>query len=303
MRKRIVKRVSLVIGCLLLSLSFVGCASKASQLDERIDGFGTVTAQSLEELKSLDSEYQTLSDADKQKVEQYDKLSSLIISADFLASIDESIEARMANADSDDQSYLVNAELARLDRFRGASFSDDSLADISAQYLDGLDNQKKALLESDYECEYQRDWNTGLVQRYGALKRLHDEYGFKSDDAEFVSKYVMAYEERAAWLDAFNEIEADIDQQMSDGGYDFGGSLDECDLWFSLENNTPHSFESVWEIEFMNDSGTILYEADTVVQARPNSGYVVKVYAPASVLTSFDTWAYNNWYSEIDPRG
>ena len=68
----------------------------------------------------------------------------------FLSAIETSVLDRMTTSaedktDKNDYLLIVNKELAYLQEFETAEFSDSQLADIAKKYIDGLNLQKEAL--------------------------------------------------------------------------------------------------------------------------------------------------------------
>ena len=159
----------------------------------------------------------------------------------FLSSIEESVLDRMEATSSgkSDLTLIVNKELAYLQKYRSANFSDEQLSGIAKKYLDGLDLQKQSLMEA-YEWESQIEWQEGLVYRLEALKALYEEYDFLMDNKDFVAGYILLYDQEAALLRAYNTLEDDIGQQLSSDSLKCYWSNYDCcfDLW----NNTAYQF-------------------------------------------------------------
>lgn len=62
--------IPLLASCILLS----GCASQGTKLDQQITSIGEITADSWDELQSLNSQYKDLDADEKQDVEHYKDL-------------------------------------------------------------------------------------------------------------------------------------------------------------------------------------------------------------------------------------
>lgn len=216
---------------------------------------------------------------------------------EFLNAIETSVTTRMANSGTDDRLGLVNNELAALEKYRGVEFSDPVLTEAAEDYLKGLDLQKEALGSTEMYWQYQSLWNEGLVLRYGALNSLYESYGFMEDNTEFVADYILGYETHKAWLDAFNAIEADISAQVEADEIKYDYSSDGHEIRITLMNNTEYSFETVWELDIIDEDGTVKENTQGVVKAQPNAKYVVTAYV--SNPGDYYSVNWNNWYSEI----
>lgn len=297
-----ISRFPRIIMCLVTAAAaflLFGCADKAVQIEERIGAADWAQAESLEDLEAIEADYQALDDEEKTRVGNHVELERKLNSARFLAALEQSVTTRMENSDTDNYTSLVNNELALLEEFRGLEFFGDEVASAAEDYLSGLDCQKEALGKIEQYCDYQVLWSEGACLRSGALKSLNKSLGFMDGNAEFKADYVMAYDRNKAYYEAIVAIEDDIEAQSEAEQLGIDGSLENCDLNVTLMNNTDYSFESVWEIDFISEDGTVLYSTQTEVSVNPKAKYVVTVYAPSEVLQSFETFNWVNWYSNI----
>lgn len=278
--------IATVVMSITLMLCLAGCTDAAAELDSRIANIGEVTIDSMEALELIEADYQALSDEDKQRVTSHDALlaaidecEKLITDAEFLVALESSILSRMENGDSTDQSTLVETELAYLEKYRDAEFSDSRIAELAALYISGVDKQKEALKHIDVECEYQVMWQDGVVDRYAALKSLNEEYGLLSENAEFVGTYVNGYERQKFIFDAINAIEADIGAQLEADTWKFDGN-GSYEVHLTYQNNTDYSFTSIFRFYFYTDDtmSTLLETTEAYVDVQPNSTYVVNGY-------------------------
>lgn len=215
----------------------------------------------------------------------------------YLAALEQSVTQRMENADSDDYESLVNTELATLDEYREAEFSDPAIAEAAEQYFEGLDKQKEALGDVESYSEYQLLWNEGISLRYQALKSLNEQTGFMKDNEEFVAKYVMKADELTAYYNAMKEIEEDIDSQYEKEKIDFGYSFNDHSIRITLKNNTKHKFTSAWKLTMLGkDKKTVLETIEGEATANPKAKYVVTLY-PSN--DNWGTYTWENWYTDI----
>ena len=286
-----------------LLLSLFGCSSEASNLDRDIQSIGDISAESWDNLQSLNARYEALDDSSKQKVEHYTVLQDAIEQCallkneqEFLNSLEQSILWRMDNKDDPDRAMLVDTELAALDKYRETPFANASIAESRDEYMNGLDVQKEALRQ-EYKADIQIEWQKGAVARYGALKSLYETCGFLSDNSEFVGSYVNGYEAQSKLLEAYETIEADIDSQVE--------RIATGDVWtdysvsFEVDNNTEYQYDSMWECSFKNEAGTVTENASCYVEnVKPHSRYTVTFYFTNSD-SGFGGFDWNNYYANV----
>ena len=137
--------IPLLASCILLS----GCASQGTKLDQQITSIGKITADSWDGLQSLNNQYKELDANGKQDVKHYKDLESALAECSklrtdqqFSKDLKKSIRWRQKHKDDTDQAVLVDAELAKLDKYRSADFSSASIKSSCAKYLEGLDTQR-----------------------------------------------------------------------------------------------------------------------------------------------------------------
>lgn len=170
---------------------------------------------------------------------------------DFLSALEDSVCGRMeatlkSNAD---KSVLVNTELAYLEKFSSQTFYDHELCVIAQNYLEGLRLQKNSLKnKSDSGAEL--EWQQGMVSRYGALKKLHENYGFLADNQEFIGIYIMGCQEEMDKFLAYQAVGKDIYQQLTYEkvhGRTYGNAF-HC----TLKNNTKYTFGANFHITYLD---------------------------------------------------
>lgn len=220
-------------------------------------------------------------------------LKAHLVDVAFLDAMRQSVESRMENSDSADSASLVNTEFAYLDKFEVADLADSRLAEIRDLYLQGLSEQKTSLDEL-YQYNEQIIWQTGRVHRLEALKELYDEYGFMAENAEFVGRYVSAYDSEKALLDAYNAIEADIHAQNEAGAIGFDWDYNTAIMRF--RNNTPYTYTTTFEFNFVDKDGNVVESTATQVEAQPNSGFTVTAYFSSDEV---DNYNWVNYYNEV----
>ncbi|MDU8577221.1 hypothetical protein RX398_07465 [Collinsella aerofaciens] len=291
--------IPLLASCILLS----GCASQGTKLDQQITSIGEITADSWDELQSLNSQYKDLDADGKQDVEHYRDLekalaecSKLRTDQQFSKDLKKSIRWRQKHKDDTDWATLVDAELAKLEKYRSADFSSETVKNSCTKYLEGLDTQKAALGEA-FKSDEQIEWQKGMVLRYEALGELYKETGFLATDDDFVANYIAGLDKEKKLLAALEALEADIDSQTDRIANE--ETWTDYSVSFEVENNTDYQFDTAWECSLKNESGTVTENSTCQIDnVKPRSRYTVTFYFtnPDSGYGGFD---WNNYYTDI----
>lgn len=291
--------IPLLASCILLS----GCASQGTKLDQQITSIGEITADSWDELQSLNSQYKDLDADGKQDVEHYRDLekalaecSKLRTDQQFSKDLKKSIRWRQKHKDDTDWATLVDAELAKLEKYRSADFSSETVKNSCTKYLEGLDTQKAALGEA-FKSDEQIEWQKGMVLRYEALGELYKETGFLTTDDDFVANYIAGLDKEKKLLAALEALEADIDSQTDRIANE--ETWTDYSVSFEVENNTDYQFDTAWECSLKNESGTVTENSTCQIDnVKPRSRYTVTFYFtnPDSGYGGFD---WNNYYTDI----
>ena len=291
--------IPLLASCILLS----GCASQGTKLDQQITSIEEITADSWDELQSLNSQYKDLDADEKQDVEHYKDLekalaecSKLRTDQQFSKDLKKSIRWRQKHKDDTDWATLVDAELAKLEKYRSADFSSDTVKNSCTKYLEGLDTQKAALGEA-FKSDEQIEWQKGMVLRYEALGELYKETGFLATDDDFVANYIAGLDKEKKLLAALEALEADIDGQTDRIANE--ETWTDYSVSFEVENNTDYQFDTAWECSLKNESGTVTENSTCQIDnVKPHSRYTVTFYFtnPDSGYGGFD---WNNYYTDI----
>lgn len=291
--------IPLLASCILLS----GCASQGTKLDQQITSIGEITADSWDELQSLNSQYKDLDADEKQDVEHYKDLekalaecSKLRTDQQFSKDLKKSIRWRQKHKDDTDWATLVDAELAKLEKYRSADFSSETVKNSCTKYLEGLDTQKAALGEA-FKSDEQIEWQKGMVLRYEALGELYKETGFLATDDDFVANYIAGLDKEKKLLAALEALEADIDSQTDRIANE--ETWTDHSVSFEVENNTDYQFDTAWECSLKNESGTVTENSTCQIDnVKPHSRYTVTFYFtnPDSGSGGFD---WNNYYTDI----
>lgn len=291
--------IPLLASCILLS----GCASQGAKLDQQITSIGKITADSWDELQSLNNQYKELDADGKQDVKHYKDLenalaecSKLRTDQQFSKDLKKSIRWRQKQKDDTDHAVLVDAELAKLEKYRSADFSNDKVKKSCTKYLEGLDTQKAALGEFFKSAE-QIEWQKGLVLRYEALNELYEEIGFLATDDDFVSNYIAGLDKQKKLLTALETIEADIDSQTDRIANE--ETWTDYSVSFEVDNNTDYQFDSAWECSLKNESGTVTENSTCQVDnVKPHSRYTVTFYF-SNPDSGYGGFEWNNYYTDI----
>lgn len=197
----------------------------------------------------------------------------------FLKDLEESILERMEKANSDEYYALelIKIELAHLEQYRNAEFYNFDIEEQKNKYLHGLDDQKES-----YSKQTDFEWylliQDGYISRLEALDYLYNTYDFCKDNAEFVANYIMELEPAKKELEAFNEIEADITEQINTGNFEV--SYDGYTIVLTLKNNTPYSFDGYIKERFYSNDIFVGDSTSYVEKVAPNSKYVHTFYLP-----------------------
>ncbi|WP_346965204.1 hypothetical protein [Collinsella aerofaciens] len=291
--------IPLLASCILLS----GCASQGTKLDQQITSIGKITADSWDELQSLNNQYKELDANGKQDVKHYKDLESALAECSklrtdqqFSKDLKKSIRWRQKQQDGTDHAVLVDAELAKLEKYRSADFSNDKVKNSCTKYLEGLDTQKAALGEVFKSAE-QIEWQKGLVLRYEALNELYEEIGFLATDEDFVSNYIAGLDKQKKLLTALEAIEADIDSQTDRIANEV--TWTDYSASFEVDNNTDYQFDSAWECSLKNESGTVTENSSCQVDnVKPHSRYAVTFYF-SNPDSGYGGFEWNNYYTDI----
>ena len=291
--------IPLLASCILLS----GCASQGTKLDQKITSIGKITADSWDELRSLNSQYKDLNADEKQDVEHYRDLEKALVECSklrtdqqFSKDLKKSIRWRQKHKDDTDWATLVDAELAKLEKYRSADFSSETVKNSCTKYLEGLDTQKAALGEA-FKSDEQIEWQKGMVLRYEALGELYKETGFLATDDDFVANYIAGLDKEKKLLAALEALEADIDSQTDRIANE--ETWTDYSVSFEVENNTDYQFDTAWECSLKNESGTVTENSTCQIDnVKPHSRYTVTFYFtnPDSGYGGFD---WNNYYTDI----
>lgn len=215
----------------------------------------------------------------------------------FLAAMEASVLDRMSTtaANEKDLVAVVNKELAYLQEYSSAEFTDEQLGHVAEKYLEGL-NLQKAALSMAHAWESQIGWQEGFVYRLEALKTLYDEYDFLTDNKDFVATYILTYDRESARLRAYYSLEDDIGSQMEPESIKVYWSDHDC--CFGFWNNTAYQFSSVFEIKIFDRNKNLIEQTEVSVEnIRPNTGYTISIYLEKP--WEADTWEINNYYTDV----
>lgn len=215
----------------------------------------------------------------------------------FLSDIEQSILNRMEKSTDGDSDYskLVNTELAYLDKYTNADFYDDTLKQLAAKYVEGLNLQKEALT-FESESEYQLAWQRGLVYREEVMLELYTNYDFLSDNADFIGTYIAEVENEQWLLKAYEDIEADIGSQITDDSV--WTIEDGNNVCGTLKNNTEYTISTIFEFRFY-DADEVMYESNEtyIENIKPGTGYTVSV--PISNPDRCNRFEFKNYYTDV----
>lgn len=219
----------------------------------------------------------------------------------FMIALRDSVLRRMDAAEKDSLSSrsLVTTELAYLEDFRNADFFNPTIGYQAKKYIGGLDKQLSGL-SYEFYYEYQRNWNTGLVERYEVLNKLYEDFEFMADNKDFIGEYINQLSYHEKWLNAFNEIEANGHIVIKDWKF----TDNYVEIYF--KNNTSYTSSQVFEFAFYGDENKTKYLGTTSVSVNdigPYSEYTVRAYYTEDTRNAYyrsGIWVYwSNYYQEI----
>ncbi len=216
---------------------------------------------------------------------------------DFLADLEKSVLSRIDTVKSTDylEEIVVDTELAYVGKYANAIFYDSTLKSLADKYIEGLNVQKDSL-KKEYFYQQQLEWLRGITIRYEALSELYNDYGFLSDNAEFIATYVSQVDNQKALYNAYCAIEEDISAQINSD--DFSWYIGDNEVSFTLKNNTEYEFTTTFELSFY-DANNVMYESgsDTIENIKPGTSYSGSIYIYDE--NRLDGIGYQNYYSNV----
>lgn len=217
----------------------------------------------------------------------------------FLADLEKSILNRMEASNQEaDYEELVDNELEYLEKYEDADFYDEDLKRMAQDYINGVYEQKNSLYEY-YNYKFDIKWLKGLIAREDALYELYNTYNFMSGNNDFISAYIVGYGENEKLLAAMEEIETDIDKQMKSENFQANLDADTQIFSFTLNNNTEHTYDTTFELSFLDTDNTEIEFTEVEIQnIKPHSSFDVSTYI--SNIYDISNFNYQNYYYNIN---
>lgn len=231
----------------------------------------------------------------------YEESEKMLTDCMFMMALEESVLRRMEKTGKEASDYrsLVSTELAYLEKFKNAEFYDNTIKAQAKKYIEGLNKQLDGLTY-DYYCEYQRDWNTGLVARYEALNALYEKYNFMADNNDFIGEYIKQLSYHQKWLNAFKSLEKNGAVRTKDPKWTYNY------IEYYYKNNTPYSCSYVFDIVFSEYKEYNKRLGTTTVYVNdvgPYSEYTVRAYYTDAAKKAHSSKglsaSWSSYYNEI----
>ena len=176
------KSIVLATACVMLIASLVGCAGSAvNEVSRAISAIGEVSLQSGEAIESAQTKYDALTDEEKTKVENYDKLQSA--EKEFTQQLYSATKKEIETADKLAGSYYTQYYDAK--GFDAARESAEAVLNSSDEerYFETYSNLKA-------ENESLQSYIDGeTAKSYSVTTDLDDEYPFMIDEAHLPSQW------------------------------------------------------------------------------------------------------------------
>ena len=168
----------------------------------------------------------------------------------FLEDLEAAITKRM---EINSQPTYTNSDLVESDRLYlrkhiSETYFDERIEKLANLYWEGTELQNASLTEN--HADSQRHWNEGVLKRMEALNTLYMEYGFMSENDEFVLSYVDDYEKTMTETKAIITIMDDLDPQIYFPIEDKSG---EDTVMIDVNSNGSWAFHCVNNTDFSYD--------------------------------------------------
>ena len=179
------KSIVLVTACVMLAVSLVGCAGGAvNEASRAINAIGEVSLQSGEAIESAQAKYDALTDEEKTKVENYDKLQSA--EKEFTQQLYSATKKEIETADKLAGNYFTQYYDAK---------SFDAARDNAEAVLNSSDEERysEAYSELKAENESLQSYIDGeTAKSYSITTDLDDEYPFMIDEEHLPSQWLFS---------------------------------------------------------------------------------------------------------------
>ena len=176
-----VKNILAAITTVALALCLAGCASEAKNIDEDISNLGDVTIESKAAIESVQAKYDALTDEEKAKVKNYDKLQSAEkeLEQQFYSAIKREIEVADKLSDNYYAQYYDTKDF-------------DAARENAGSVLDSSNGAKYSEVYSNLKTENEslRSYIDGeTAKSYSVVTELDDEYPFMIDEGHLPSNW------------------------------------------------------------------------------------------------------------------
>ena len=176
------KSIVLATACVMLAVSLVGCAGSAvNEASRAINAIGEVSLQSGEAIESAQAKYGALTDEEKTKVENYDKLQSA--EKEFTQQLYSATKKEIETADKLAGNYYTQYYDAK---------GFDAARENAEAVLNSSDEERysEAYSELKAENESLQSYIDGeTAKSYSVTTDLDDEYPFMIDEEHLPSQW------------------------------------------------------------------------------------------------------------------
>lgn len=229
--------------------------------------------------------------------EKYEKLLEVYLSycgdSTFIADLEAALLARLeANEAGATYRELVEIEEGYLDKYQNMPFHDTYLQELMYDYMNGLDAQMEAVrYYYDYQYynsyEFVYYWEVGAAERYAALEKLHENYGYGNSDERL--QKVLGTSESVRYL---AQAKYSISNCLSYYLWGVGPYQQDGVYYLDVYNYTDYTFSITIYESFYGSGDTLLseHQAD-YVNLQPGQWYQIVIDFP----DNYGDYWYIDW--------
>ena len=197
---------------------------------------------------------------------------------------------------------IIDLELAEVESFYDAEFSDVRLGEIAREYVDKLNEGKEAVryVTNNYMV-FQDKWNAARAGRLHLIEEMVNSYGLTVDEKyqRTLDQLVgdsQVYAEQEAFEASLQEVVDNLVLYVSPYKDDYTGSVLWYDYYMTITNTTDQDLKQFWiEAQVMDSSGHV-WSDGTAMFENVAVGQTVTVQMFFS-STDYDVTQYNIEYT------
>lgn len=209
--------------------------------------------------------------------------------ADLEAALLARLEAGEAGAGYEE---MLEIEEGYLNKYQDMPFFDTYLQELMHDYMNGLDAQKEAVrYYYDYQYynsyEFVYYWEVGAAERYAALEKLHENYGYGNSDERL--QQVLGTSETVRYV---AQVKYSISNCLSYYLWGVGPYYQDGVYYLDVYNYTDYTFSITIYQEFYGSGDTLLsqHQAD-YVNLQPGQWYQIVIDFP----DNYGDYWYIDW--------